>query len=422
VYASVAVAFVALATWGSWFPFVFRPLPWDVAVEWLWWSATPAQFSLTDALSNLLLFVPIGVFAASVLGRRRRLRDSVAVIALGAALSLALELGQLLVPWRIPSVLDIAFETAGMVVGVFVRRVAAAELDDLTDRLITAWRTAGMLDRVLWAYAASFAIAWLMPFDFTIRPDEIGDKFEHKRLVLPWMPSPDAATTAESWLTAAAAVPLGWALVLCTSDAGWRRSVATAIADAAALLVALTLLQVTVFSRTTDITLTFAAIGGAAAGAILAARMTVRTARPPDHSSMRFAALAATWIAAVIAIEWWPLQFNLDVDRIRQHAAAWSYAPFRAPAAAADVVPGTLLAIAGAVIASPGSRAAFARLHLMAALIAAGALFATIEAGHLLVETHTPTLASVAIKLLAFAVTLAFASAAQPIWSPQARS
>jgi len=137
---------------------------------------------------------------------------------------------------------------------------------------------------------------------------------------------------------------------------------------------------------------------------------------------MRFAAVAVTWIAALIAIEWWPLQFNLDVDRIRQHLAAWSYAPFRAPATAADVVPGTLLAIAGALIASPGSRAAYARLRMIAALIAAGALFATIEAGQLLLETHTPTLASAAIKVLAFAITLAVASAAQPLRAAQARS
>lgn len=273
---SVALAFVAFATWSSWFPFVFRPLPLSVAAEWLWWSARPAQFSLTDALSNLLLFVPIGVFAAAVIGRSGPTRNSVWVIALGAALSIVLELGQLLVPWRIPSVFDITFGTAGMVVGVIVRRLAASELDALTASLITAWRRAGIVERALWAYVAAFALAWLMPFDFTIRPNEIADKFEHKRLLWPWMPSPDAASTAEWWLTAAAAVPLGWGFVVWTSGAGGRRSVAAAIAHAAALLVALTLLQVTVFSRTTDTTLTLAAFGGAAAGALTASWLTAR--------------------------------------------------------------------------------------------------------------------------------------------------
>ena len=276
LYTVVALAFVVHATWGSWFPFVFRPLPLSVAVEWLWWSATPAQLSLTDALSNLLLFVPIGVFAASVIGRSGRLRDNALVIALGAALSIVLELVQLLVPWRIPSVLDIAFETAGMVVGVIARRVFASELDALTSNVITAWRRAAIGERALWVYVGAFAIAWLLPFDFTIRPAEIADKYEHKRLLWPWVPSPDAATTSERWLTAAAAVPLGWAIMRWTSGAGWRLPVAAAIAHAAALLAALTLLQVTVFSRTTDTTLTLMAIGGAAAGALTAARMTAR--------------------------------------------------------------------------------------------------------------------------------------------------
>ena len=177
VYTSVAVAFVAFAIWGSWFPFVFRPLPISIAVEWLWWSITPAQLSLSDALSNLLLFVPIGVFAASVIGRSGRLRDSVWVIALGAALSIVLEIGQLLVPWRIPSVLDVAFETAGLVTGVIVWRIAASELDALTCKVITAWRRAAPVERVLWAYVGAFALAWLMPFDFTLRPAEIADKY-----------------------------------------------------------------------------------------------------------------------------------------------------------------------------------------------------------------------------------------------------
>lgn len=284
VYTSVALAFVAHATWGSWFPFVIRPVPLSVAAEWLWWSATPAHFSLTDALSNLLLFVPIGVFAAAVIGRSGRLRDSAWVIALGAALSGVLELGQLLVPWRIPSLLDITFETAGMAVGVIVQRIAASELDALTTNVITAWRRARIVERALWAYVAVFAFAWLMPFDFTIRPNEIADKYEHKRLLWPWMPSPDAASTAAGWLTAAAAAPLGWAIVLWTGGAGWRHSVAPAIAHATALLVALTLLQVTVFSRTTDTTLTLVAIGGAAAGALTAARMTVRAVCPETGS------------------------------------------------------------------------------------------------------------------------------------------
>lgn len=274
VYTSVALAFVAHATWSSWFPFVFRPLPLSIAAEWLWWSATPARLSLTDAVSNLLLFVPIGAFAAAVIGRRGRLRDSALVIALGAALSIVLELGQLLVPWRIPSVFDIAFETAGMVVGVIVQRVAASKLDAFTTNVITAWRRAGIAERALSAYVAAFAIAWLWPFDFTIRPEEIADKYEHKRLLWPWVPSPDAASTAEWWLTAAAAVPLGWAIVTWTRGAGTRHPLTAAIARATALLVALTLLQVTVFSRTTDSALTLAAIGGAAAGALTAARIT----------------------------------------------------------------------------------------------------------------------------------------------------
>ncbi len=422
VYATAAGAFIALAIWGSWFPFVVRSLPLDQALVLLRWSINPAQFSLTDALSNLLLFVPIGLFGAPVMASSGRLRGQLTVIALGALLSMLLELGQLLVPWRIPSVLDITAETAGVLAGVAVWRFAARELDALTNRLITAWRQAHVVERVLWIYGVAFALAWLLPFDFTIRPDEIGDKYSHKRLLLPWMLSPDAAAPAELWLTALAAIPLGWAAVLCTSDGKTRRSVPAAAADVAAMLVALTLLQVAVFSRTTDTTVTIVAMAGAAAGAMMATRLTTRRVRVPRHSAAQLAVVAGAWIAAVIVVEWWPFHFNVDIDRVQYQVALWSYAPFRPPSEAGDLLPGMLIAIATAALAAPFRHQDFVRLQTIGALLAVGGVFTTIEGGRLLMPGETPTLVSVAIKLLAFALTLAAVSAARPVMTSEARS
>jgi VanZ family protein len=278
VYAAAAASFAAFAIWGSWFPFTVRPMPLDVAVEVLRASATPPYWSLSDAFSNLLLFIPIGLFAAALMIHRTTTwRGTIAVIAAGAALSTVLELGQLLVPWRTPSVLDIAAETMGVSGGVAAWHVTTHDLDALTDRLISAWRRARAIERSLWLYAGVFVLAWLLPFDFTIRPEEIADKYAHKRLLLPGMASPDAAGTWELWLTAMAAVPLGCAGVICTRGLH-RRAAVTSVVGGAVILVTLTLVQITVFSRTTDGTATLAAIGGLGVGAALVSRRRAHAA------------------------------------------------------------------------------------------------------------------------------------------------
>ena len=421
VYATAAGAFVALAIWGSWFPFAVRPVSFDLAIALLQWSVNPEQFSLTDALSNLLLFVPIGLFAAPVIAPAGRLRGQLAVVGWSVALSAVLELGQLVVPWRTPSLLDITAETVGALAGVVIWRIAGGELNTLVGVLVTAWRRAHAAERVLWLYCSAFALAWLLPFDFTIRPDEIGDKFSHKRLLLPWMLSPDAATPLELLLTGLAAVPLGWAAVLCTSDGKTRRSIAAATADAAAILVALTLLQVPVFSRTTDTTTTLVAMAGAAAGAMMASRLTTRRVRVPRHSPARLAVIAGAWLAVVIAVEWWPFHFQVDIDHVQFHVALWSFEPFRAPSAVADLVPGTLAAIATGALAAPLRHKDYVRLQTLGALFVVGVVFATIEAGRLLMPGEVPTLASVAIKLLAFTLTLV-AVTSKPLAAAEARS
>jgi glycopeptide antibiotics resistance protein len=415
VYACGAVAFIALAIWGSWFPFVIQPISPERVAVMLRWSIAPAQFSLSDALSNLLLFVPIGVFIAPVIGRGAGLWPIVVTIAAGAALSLVLELGQLLVPNRIPSAIDIAAESGGLITGAAIWRIAAAEFDALLVTVIRTWRRATLFERELWVYTAGFAVWWLLPFDFTLRPDEIADKFFHERLLLPWMRSIEQATTTALWQALAAGIPIGWAAVLVTVDWRFRRSLPIAAAGAATFLLVLTIVQASVFSRTTDTRLMLYAMAGATLGVISAVGMSRRRSRSGSTQSVRMALFATAWAATVFAVEWWPLQFNLDVDRAYAQFAAWSFDPFRAPATALDVLPGVILSIAGAALTVRYRYPAFARLQTATVLAASAAIFAVAEAVGLLITGHEPTLMAVVIKVTAFAVTTAVASGARAV-------
>jgi len=274
--AAFAVAggmFVAFAIWGSLFPFQFEPRTWEEAARlfWLPWHRGPATWSRSDLASNVLLFIPIGLFLTAALdgmGERpgRTLTVPAVVIGCAAALSVSLELCQAFTPYRTASFVDVLAETLGAAIGVCLWRARTDALDARLSAAIVSVTQASLPCRLLFGYCLLFAIAWLLPLDFTLRPREIADKYMHQRLLLPFAPSPEAASSLELGASFAAGVPIGIASVMCGCASG-RRSIVSALALAIPALVALEAVQVTVFSRTTDTTSLLALIAAVAAGA-----------------------------------------------------------------------------------------------------------------------------------------------------------
>ena len=253
-YGAAAAVFAAYAIWGSLFPFDFQhaPIADVVALSDLWLAQ---RLSLTDLASNVLLFLPIGLFAAAFVETRARAasaRAIAAVFACTVALSVAVEIGQAFVPARTPSILDVLAEAAGSALGISLWRIAGAELDDLLQLVVHRIARATRAERMLLAYVVLFAVWWWLPGDFTLRPGEIADKFEHKRLLLPFVPSPDAVPPASLVAIAGAAIPIGLAAALCGQPRGSRRSIAKAAGIATLFVVLLEAAQTLVFSRTTD--------------------------------------------------------------------------------------------------------------------------------------------------------------------------
>jgi VanZ family protein len=271
VHAAAATLFIAFAVWGSLFPFDFHRVPWRDAVASFWSPlAVPVlRWSVSDFVSNVLLFVPIGLFAAAAVVGRRYARGVVIVVA-AVLLSAALELGQAFVPWRTPSVVDVAAEAIGAACGVVLWALVHEPLDAIVAAAVSLVRRSPVLERLLLAYCVLFAVAWLVPADFTLRPNEIADKYFHKRLLLPFTPSPDAATAGNLTMIGAAALPIGVTATLCGCGGAARRSLVMAALLATTFLIALEAAQIFVFSRTTDGTAFVVAGGCAAAAAMLA--------------------------------------------------------------------------------------------------------------------------------------------------------
>jgi glycopeptide antibiotics resistance protein len=407
VYLGLASAFIALAIWGSWFPFEFQPRSIAAAVRIFRDSADPRQpASLSDAVSNLLLFLPIGLLAAGAIPRPGYLAAA-GIVAAGAGLSMILEFGQAFTRWRTPSVLDVGAESAGIAAGVAMWFALADELSRATRQAGAAWRAAGTAERWLCGYVAAFACAWLLPFDFTLRPDEIGDKYSHQRLLWPMTPSPDAATSIQLLVTAITAIPLGAAGLLCGNAPGERRTFPAACTLTLCVLTVLTVLQMTVFSRTTDLTVLVAAIPGVMAGAALA--LPARShRRGVTRHTLQAAILLAGWLMATATIVWWPLEFDFDAARARREVASWAAAPFRITPIA-SMVPRLALATAAGAAIQPRVRTDYPRLLLLTAMAVSGVALLTIEGIRLLLPGATPTLLSVALEIAAFAIPFAFA-------------
>ena len=278
LYPMAATAAIAFIVWGSLFPFTFHLVSFTEAGGLLWRTRDfvfdVAAWSLTDIASNALLFIPMGIFVSATLERTRLVRHSfLRVVGLGFLLSVAVEFGQGFVRWRTPSLLDVTSAALGAGVGFFVWRVARGSIDAAIAVLGRTWRSSTRVERTLLIYGALFACAWLVPFDVTIRPNEVLDKYQHQRLILPFRYSPDAATRLELVVTFVAAVPLGVIARVCGSSAGTWRSLPHAMALATLWLLALEVAQVPVFSRTTDAMEFFAALPGATLGAAVAQLM-----------------------------------------------------------------------------------------------------------------------------------------------------
>src|SRR5262245_43554128 len=122
VYQWLAAGLIAFAFYGSLLPFRLRPEP--LASAWATFVAVvsnPASedFSRTNFLANVLLFLPVGfaLMGACLADRARRKvvigLTAIAVLILSVLVSTLIEFLQVFAPGRIPALSDIVAQTIG---------------------------------------------------------------------------------------------------------------------------------------------------------------------------------------------------------------------------------------------------------------------------------------------------------------------
>ena len=121
IAAALAVAAVAMLTLG---PRAFVAPVSGAAIRIMDAATGPLLSSIghdgAERLLNILLFVPLGLTMALVLGRRLRLIAALA----GFALSAVVEYSQRSIPGRVPDIEDVLWNTLGAAIGVIIVALA----------------------------------------------------------------------------------------------------------------------------------------------------------------------------------------------------------------------------------------------------------------------------------------------------------
>jgi glycopeptide antibiotics resistance protein len=400
-----AMLFLGFAAYGSVVPLHLRAISFkDAIASFLLTRFIPIGFSSgTDFVTNVLLFVPIGfctLGAAAPWDRTRASAWFLPVVVLAFAASVGIEFSQVFVEGRTASWNDVLAESFGAILGgaawIAIGPLAVTwfgdilQLDSRRERLL----------RLLSAYVLVWGILGILPLDFTIRPQELAEKFRAGRIVL--LPFADHPSLENLLTTFLLATPIGaFGVVLARA----RRLEPVKVWALALGLGAVGLVegaQLFLVSRTADTTDVIVGACGVLAGAWVALRGEAnlsQTARPSGRVRLWPVAALAVWIVVLLARHWSPFDFRADGGFIRQRLPLLFRIPFygyywgNPLNALAEASTKVLLGVpVGALLqwvyvpVSRGGRA----LQACAIVLVSLALFTTVELGQVLLPSRFP--------------------------------
>ena len=399
----LAALFIAFAAYGSFVPLRLRPMTFAEGVQRF--VTTPfipiAKASGSDLVTNVLLFVPIGFFLLGGTASRSRTAALVLwlpVVVACIALSVGIELGQVFIVGRTASWNDVFAESLGGVIGSLAWLVCGNLVVDFLAPIASSESRTDRAFRLFGAYAALWILLGLVPFDYTLRPQEIAEKFRHGRIVL----EPFAGATVEdvigTWLMA---IPLGVFGVLAALHLRAPRPIAIALGLGIAVAVGIEAIQVLAVSRTADVTDVAMNALGVTTGVFASSRWMGRAHDDAEQEGVRLWPVAAllVWCLVVVARHWSPFDFVADGAFVRRRIPMLLRVPFysyywsNALDAFTEATTKALLGVpVGGLLQAtwtPKSREASV-VQAAGITVLAGGFFLIIELGQLLLPSRTP--------------------------------
>ncbi len=335
-YLAVAAALGLFVVYGSFLPWRFETIGLSEGFSMFLeqFTAAKVKASRSDFGTNVLLFVPLSFAAmgALLVDRDGRLRTIIALVVVGLScllLSLAVEFGQVWLPSRTASRIDVIAQILGTIVGLGMWLAFGNRLS----HWLRAWtgenQPANRVGLFLWIYLAGLCLYNVLPLDLTVHPMEIARQFTRGRILL-------IPFTACEWnlqtmwallFDALIFVPVG---VMCTGrwTSGRFRSTFDAILVGTLIVIGIECAQLFVLSRFSDTTDVITGTAGVCGGVWLGRRWASGAEHQAANGSLRWLGLALLCTVFACAYLWLPLETIDDTKLIRERLQGFLHLPF----------------------------------------------------------------------------------------------
>jgi glycopeptide antibiotics resistance protein len=329
-----------LVVYGSLVPLDFVSRDWAGVVAVLQATQWPeaGTLSRTDVAVNVMLMTPVAfLWRALQSADRSWVAAALRVVGIWLcclALSLGVELAQFYFPPHTPSLVDVAAQSLGAVVGLVVHRLAGGTVLRWLEGWWAQESGSAFALRLLHGWLAVLLLFSLMPLDLSISPAELYQKFKQGRVtLLPFtdLPHEPALLAYELVTDIALWLPVGalWALLGRTlPQVLWRGLLLSAAVELA---------QVPVISRVSSITDVLSGALGCVIGAVLLAGASARRgAGPPHDPRADWLTAFQAWALVMLAAIWYPFDIDASPDGIQRRWLAAQQLPFAGYLAGAD--------------------------------------------------------------------------------------
>ena len=432
-YLLAALAFSAVAVYGSLVPFRYAPLEFAEAVGRLKQILNaPVRLGLHgNFVANVLLFVPIGfcLLAALAVDRRSRMLTALCVpvaASLCAALSVAVESAQLWFPGRYPSPSDIVAQIIGAAAGIGLWLMVGRTVTDWVRSYTVSERPTEQIDWLLQAYCIGLLIYSLLPLDLVTRPAELVHKYREGRIALSPLAGAgwDFATFYGLFRGVVIFIPVGMlAATWATSRRRPVRPQGTSVALGVLIVLAVETMHLLVYSRSAATRDSITGTIGVCAGVWAMHRWRGRDragrsappASPVPRRAWLWLGLAAVYALLLAAVFCEPFVAIDDLQQLKTRYNGFFRLPFDSHYPGSEfnmlaqvVKKGLLFAPLGALLTLCLARLPVPRpvrrILLWIALLAAAGVATAIEMAQVFLPPHVPSSTDVILCTLGAAI------------------
>jgi glycopeptide antibiotics resistance protein len=327
------------------FQFTLDPAALQAKRAWINWNPTQLVTGeptpLTDVVSNIAFFVPLGVIGLHAQRRRGHAATIARAAGAGVLLSAGVETLQFFTPTRNPATSDVLTNGFGTLLGALVAAFFQQHQGAMHQRVL-AWMRREPLLPVCMGFALVVILGALIPFDFTFAVSSLKRAVRAARFD-PWNdPSPWRSSLAVA-LQYAVLAGLAWQA---STRMRWGNAAARIMACGVGfclLGIGLEVAQLAVRSRTTSARDALAATAGVFMGLVVAAGLgTGRRAR----SGWWLVGTAYAGCIVLLALQ--PFEFDFRWQSLRDRVSYTSLIPYSSyyykanVAAVADFLEGLL--------------------------------------------------------------------------------